>query len=805
MKSILVGSLLLLTFIFSNSSSAQSIYRKSFNDNWNFQLNDGAVRKLNLPHDWSIELPFDSTSPTGTGGGALRGGFGLYEKTFSVSEQDRNKKIYIDFDGVYMNSEVLINGQSVGTRPNGYISFRYDLTPYLKYGKSKNKIVVRVDNGQQPNSRWYSGSGIYRNVWLTSVESVHIDHWGTYVTTPMVTKQSATIQLQTKIANGDRKSKNVVLITTVWNSANQKILEFKKQKTVNEQSSGLLENRFEIKNPQLWSVDNPHLYRIVSRVLVNGTLMDQYQTPLGIRKIHFDIDKGFYLNDQPLKIHGVCNHHDLGSLGTAINKTALHRQLKILKEMGCNAIRTSHNPPAPELLELCDQMGILVMNEAFDMWKISKTKYDYHLYWDEWHKKDLEDLIRRDRNHPSVFVWSVGNEIMEQWENHAGQSGKKILKELCDLVKQLDSTRPTITANNSPESYNLLLQANQTDLIGYNYAHPQWDSVFQHWYRKPFLVTESTSALQTRGRYDMPADSIRRWPLKWDEIFRTGNQDLTCSAYDNCAAPWGSTHEESLKIMEQSPHISGMFVWTGFDYIGEPTPYPWPARSSYFGIIDLAGFPKDVYYLYQSQWTTKPVLHLLPHWNLQGNGNEGWTPGQTIDVKAYYSQADEVELFINGKSQGIRKKEGDAMHVIWRVKYAPGILKAVSRKNGKIILRKQIITSESPFKIVLKVDQNKINADGSDLSFITAKIVDQEGNFVLVANNSITFSIEGPASILSTDNGLQTDLTSFQSKQRKAWKGLCLAIVKAGSQKGIAKISASSKGLKPAHVSINLK
>jgi beta-galactosidase len=796
-------AIIYVLMFFGLFAQAQPVNRKLFNDNWQFKLDDSNNTKenhwisLNLPHDWSIMLPFDSTSPTGNSGGALRGGLGWYKKYFSLPASAKDKKIFIDFDGVYMNSEVIINGTSLGIRPNGYISFRYDLTPYVKFGNEKNTIQVKVDNSKQPNSRWYSGSGIYRNVWLTISNPVHIALWGTYVTTPIVSKKSADIKLQTTIANDIYTNKTITLISLVYDAGGKLIQKKQSEKKIDANAITNIDEQLIIENPVLWNPDRPYLYKIVSKILQNGKVVDEYQTALGIRYFTFDIDKGFFLNGNPLKIRGVCNHHDLGCLGAAMNTRALQRQLQILKEMGCNAIRTSHNPPAPELLQLCDEMGFIVMDEAFDMWKAAKSKYDYHLYWDEWHKKDLQNQILRDRNHPSVFIWSLGNEIMEQWENHGSKNGSAILKELCEIVKSLDSTRPTVTANNSPESHNILLQANQTDLIGYNYSPAKWNSVFQDWYRKPFIIAESTSALATRGSYDMPSDSIRRWPAKWDTAFKNSDKYLTCSAYDNCSTPWGSTHEETLKIVENYPHISGLFIWTGFDYLGEPTPYPWPARSSYFGIVDLAGFPKDAYYMYQSVWTNTPVLHLFPHWN--------HTTNEIVDVWAYYNNADEVELFINGKSQGIRKKSGTDLHVMWRVQYEPGILKAVSRKNGKVVLTKEIKTAGKPAKIVLQADRNIINADGTDLSFITARIIDKNGNFVALANNEINFEIDGNAAIAATDNGLQTDLTSFQSKKRKAWKGLCLAVIKASKQKGIAKIKASSPGLQSATISITLK
>jgi len=363
--------------------------------------------------------------------------------------------------------------------------------------------------------------------------------------------------------------------------------------------------------------------------------------------------------------------------------------------MGCNGIRTSHNPPAPDLLDLCDKMGFIVMDEAFDMWKKGKSKYDYSLDFDKWHKKDLEDQILRDRNHPSVFMWSVGNEIQEQWGKEDERAAiKELTTELHNIVKSLDN-RPTVIANNETNPWNRILEANATDMIGYNYNQNKWaaDSIQKVWGKKPFIVTESVSALQTRGHYDMPSDSIRRWPARWDLPIQNANADWTCSAYENCAAPWGGTHEETLKPFLKNDNVSGMYIWTGMDYIGEPTPYPWPARSSYFGIVDLAGFPKDAYYLYQSLFTKKDVLHLFPHWN--------WKEGQTIDMWAYYNNADEVELFINGKSEGIKKKLNDELHVMWRVQYVPGTVKAVSRKNGKTIAVKEIKTAGAPAKIIL--------------------------------------------------------------------------------------------------------
>lgn len=438
------------------------------------------------------------------------------------------------------------------------------------------------------------------------------------------------------------------------------------------------------------------------------------------------------------------------------------------------------------------------MDEAFDMWKRGKNKYDYHLDFDTWHKKDLTDQLLRDRNHPSVFIWSVGNEIQEQWKENNDTSGAAILRELHGIVKSLDN-RPTVTANNDPNPYNVLLQANVTDLIGYNYNPDKWNAaaVQKAWGRKPFIITESVSALQTRGHYDMPSDSIRRWPRRWDLPVENANADLTCSAYENCSAPWGATHLETLKEFLKNDNVSGMFIWTGFDYIGEPTPYPWPARSSYFGIVDLAGFPKDAYYLYQSVLTSKPMLHLFPHWN--------WKPGQTVDMWAYYNNADEVELFINGQSQGVRSKTGDELRVMWRVTYKPGTVKAVARKNGKVIMMKEIKTAGAPAKIMLTADRNRIKANGEDLSFVTVTIADKNGITVPDAGNLVTFNIRGKGVIAGVDNGLQTDLSSFKANTKNAFNGLALAVVQSTNKAGDIILSATAAGLQGATTVIHTK
>jgi len=782
----------------------------SFNTDWKFYLgeandaavenfNDAAWRHVQLPHDWSIELPFDSASPTGTGGGALRGGIGWYRKTFTLPPTSKGKNIFIDFDGVYCNSEVFINGHSLGIRPNGFISFRYNLTPYLKFDNQANIIAVKVDNSQQPNSRWYSGSGIYRNVWLVTTNTIFVDHWGTSITTAAVTEQSAGVNIKTTINNSNATAARLMVKTSIYDDMQKLVNSTTSDQSFNANEVTALLQHLTVTRPMLWSVEHPHLYKAVTTLQANGKIVDTYTTIFGIRYFNFDANNGFFLNGKSLKIIGVCDHHDLGCLGTAINTRALERQLEILKGMGCNGIRTSHNPPAPELLDLCDKMGFIVMDEAFDMWKKQKNKYDYHLNWDEWHKKDLEDQVLRDRNHPSVFIWSIGNEIPEQWSGRDGadSSGLVIARELAAIIKTLDSTRPITSAMNDPQPRNAIYRSGALDLVGFNYHHRDFKTFPEKFPGQKFIATETVSALQTRGHYDMPSDSIRRWPSRWDKPVTDANADLSCSAYDNCSAPWGSTHEETLKELLKYNFASGMYIWTGFDYIGEPTPYPWPARSSYFGIIDLAGFPKDVYYLYQSLFTSKPVLHIFPHWN--------WKAGQTVDVWAYYNNADEAELFLNGKSLGTKKKMGDDLHVMWRVPYEPGTIKAVSRKNGKTVLEKTIHTAGPAAKLVVSADRNIVHAGGNDLCFVTVKVVDKNGNMVPDADHLIKFELQGNAAIAGVDNGSPVSMESFKANSRKAFNGMCLAVIAPDGKPGSISLKANAEGLSSASVTITAK
>ncbi|MBB3057133.1 beta-galactosidase GalB [Mucilaginibacter gotjawali] len=772
-----------------------------FDKGWRFNLGDvaggekldvkdGTWRVLDLPHDWSIEGKFSKENPATPEGGALPGGIGWYRKTFTVPASAKNKLVYIDFDGVYQKSTVWINGHNLGFRPNGYISFRYDLTPYLNFGGT-NTIAVKVDNSVQPNSRWYSGSGIYRNVWLTTTDKVAVDHWGTYVITPSVTDKAAEVKVVASILNATRAQQPVTITTTLLN-AEGKAVATTTENTVLKDASTRFTQDLKINNPILWSVEKPYLYKVLTKISGKNSA-DSYTTPIGIRYFNFDADKGFSLNGKLMKILGVCDHHDLGSLGAAINTRALERQLQMLKAMGCNGIRTSHNPPAPELLDLCDKMGFIVMDEAFDCWEWQKVKYDYHLYFKEWHKRDLEDQVLRDRNHPSVMIWSIGNEIPQQGDTTA----LRIAPELAGIVHSLDKTRPITTANDNPGKGNKIIQSGAIDLIGYNYHEFDYATFHDRYPGKKFIATETTSGLEMRGHYDMPSDSIRVWPSRYDKPFTDGNPDNSVSAYDNVRPGWGSTHEATWKVMKKYDFLSGMFIWTGWDYLGEPTPYSWPSRSSYFGIIDLAGFPKDVYYMYQSEWTNKTVLHIFPHWN--------WTPGKMVDVWAFYNNADEVELFLNGKSLGTKKKLGEDLHIMWRVKYEPGTLKAVSRKNGKVVLIREIHTAGAPAKIELVADRKNIKADGKDLSFITVKILDKDGNVVPNADNLVNFKVSGPGFIAGVDNGDEVSHDPFKANYRKAFNGLALAIIQTKEKAGNITFTATAAGLKSATTVLQVK
>lgn len=822
---------ILLLFFASCSSKEKGVAGRevsSFNEQWHFYLgdvvdaahptyNDATWRVLNLPHDWAIEGEFSEHHPSGTGGGALPGGVGWYRKSFQLTQAQLEPTTYIDFDGVYMNAEVYINGVLLGKRPNGYLSFRYELTPYLKEGE--NVVAVRVDNSDQPNSRWYSGCGIYRNVWLTRVYKIHVEQWGTYVTTPLVSEAEAVFAIETKLRSQLIEPALVELHSILKDERGSVVASTVDSVTLQPTATTPFKQSLRLVNPLLWSIKTPHLYTLHTEVYSNGLLIDNYETTTAARYFHFDAQKGFFLNGESVKINGACMHHDLGCLGSAVNYRAIERQLEILKAMGCNGIRTAHNQPAPELLELCSKMGFIVMDETFDMWRKRKTQNDYARYFDEWYERDLRDMMLRDRNHPSIFMWCVGNEVLEQWTDASADTlsleeanlllnfkrdasmlanseelsvNSLLCQQLVGIIKSYDTTRPVTAGCNEPSPNNHLFKSGALDIIGFNYHDDWFAGVPENFPGKPFIVSESVSGLMTRGYYRMPSDETILCPERWDIPYY--DSSFACSSYDNCHVPWGNSHEGTLKLVKENEFISGQYIWTGFDYLGEPTPYGWPARSSYFGIVDLAGFPKDIYYLYQSEWSDETVLHLFPHWN--------WQVGETIDLWAYYNQADEVELFVNGVSQGTKQKTSDQFHVMWRVTYQPGTIKAISRKNGVVVAQKEIHTAGPVAQIRLTPDRSEISADGKDLLFVTVELLDEAGNLSPHADNLVNFEVSGAGFIAGVDNGNQTSLEPFKASYRKAFNGKCLVVIQNNGSAGQVQLNATSVGLKEASLTL---
>ena len=814
------------------SVSVEARQRQNFDADWLFILadtasmskpdyNDKAWRRLNLPHDWSIEGDFMASAPAGAGGGALQGGVGWYRKHFRVEDHGADQLYFIQFDGVYMNSTVYINGHELGTRPYGYISFEYDISPWLN-PSGDNVIAVRVDNGEQPNCRWYSGSGIYRHVYLLRTEKVHVAQWGVFVKPRLNARMNkADIDVEVEVENC---LKGVKVENTLLDAEGRVVGRSKASLASAPSSSGksVFKSSLKLSNPHLWDIASPYIYTVRTEVKVDGRVVDTYDTTTGIRTFKFDAQKGFSLNGKSMKINGVCQHHDLGCLGAAINEDALYRQLRMLREMGANSVRCSHNPPAPELLAMCDTMGLIVMDESFDMWHRKKTQYDYSRYFDQWYERDLTDLVRRDRNHPSILVWSIGNEVLEQWSSSGSDeltieqanlvlnfghdasqlatSGEKsvntlLAERLADIVRALDDSRPITAGCNEPDPNNHLFKGNAMDIIGYNYHNYCVEDVPKKFPGKPFIFTESNSALMTRGYYVNPSDSIIKAPVEWWLPYT--DPSFQCSAYDNCRASWGNHHEETWDLIKHNDFICGQYIWTGWDYIGEPTPYGFPARSSYFGIIDLAGFPKDIYYFYQSEWTDQPVLHLFPHWN--------WIPGQQVDMWCYYNQADEVELYVNGRSQGVRRKGEHDYHVMWRVTYQPGEVKVVARKNGTEVRSQVIRTAGAPHHLRLSVDKPVIKADGTGMAFVTVEVVDCDGNLCPNAENQVFFSLDGDASIAGVDNGCQFSMERFKDNKRKAFYGKCLAVVQSGKRADTIRLTAKAVDLEPATIEIKSK
>ncbi|MDP4179716.1 MAG: glycoside hydrolase family 2 TIM barrel-domain containing protein [Bacillota bacterium] len=758
---------------------------QSFDEGWKFYkgdvsngqttaFNDSSWSNVTLPHDWSIYNTFNKSSAAGGGGGYLDGGIGWYRKTFTVPSNYSGKKVFIEFDGAYMNSQIWINGTLLGTRPYGYISFEYDLTPYLNIGGS-NVVAVKLNNNQ-PTSRWYSGSGIYRNVWLTAIDPVHVAYCGMFVTTPTVNSSSAIANVSTKVLNMGSSAKSASLTTTILDASGTKVAS-DKSSAVNMAANGnnTFSQNLSVSNPHLWSPASPYLYTVQTEVVVDGNVVDTYKSTMGFRYFNFSNTTGFSLNGVNMKINGVCLHHDLGALGAAVNYRAIERELQIMKDMGCNAIRTSHNPPDPQMLEICDRLGLLVMDEAFDCWETGKVANDYHLYFKSWAQTDLQAMVTRDRNHPSIIMWSVGNEIPSPTTTTATS--------LRNWVRAIDTTRPVtwgcFAVNMGDVNYQAV--ASVLDLVGYNYfpymydgghnSHPEWK----------MFGSETSSAVRSRGIYKTPTNQ--------NILSGADNQ---CSSYDNSVVSWGNSAESSYTEINKRNYMAGEFIWTGFDYIGEPTPYGWPAKSSYFGIVDTCGFPKDIYYFYQSKWSTKPMVHILPHWN--------WSSGTTVQVWAY-SNCDTVELFLNGTSLG-SKSVGSSLHLSWNVPWTAGTLRAKGTKGGTVVYD-EVVTAGAPSKVLLKPDRTTIAADGKDLVYIETDIADTNNVVVPTATNTVNFSISGPGVIVGVDNGNAPSTEPYKSNSRTAFSGKCLVIVQPTKASGTIVVTANSGGLSSASVTIN--
>ncbi len=692
-----------------------------------------------------------------------------------------------------------MNGHELGHRPYGYASFAFDLTPHLRYGDEANVLAVRL-TPEEHSSRWYPGAGIYRNVWLDVTGPAHVAEWGTYITTPEVSDAKATVSVKTEVQNQLEIETGIVLRSSVLDESGKLVSKTSSEVTqISPGATRTIAEALTIAKPQRWDMDHPYLYTLVSEVLDGNRVLDKYSSPFGVRTIAFDREKGFLLNGKTHKLHGVCLHHDLGALGAAVNRRATERQLEIMKTSGVKAIRTSHNPPSPELLEYCDRLGLVVMDESFDMWRIAKVPNGYSKYFDPWSERDLRDMVRRDRNHPSIIMWSIGNEIPEQ----KSADGWKEAKRLTDFFHEEDPTRPTTSAFNNWDDAIRNHLADNVDVPGFNYKPMRYEQIMKEHPNWVIYGSETASCVSSRGVYHLPLAKYEKHPSH------------QISSYDIIAPPWAYCPDVEFTYQDRFPNVLGEFVWTGFDYIGEPTPYfdwggssdqDWPARSSYFGMVDLAGFPKDRYFLYQSQWTTKPMVHILPHWNWEGR------EGQNIPVMAY-TNADEVELFLNGKSLGKKKRFSESVEIpvgpnvsedkkfttkyrlLWQVPYEPGTLKAVAYSASKQVAEQEIRTAGAPTKIVLVPDRKVIHADGDDLSFVTVRIEDKDGNLCPLADNLVHFTVTGAGEIAAVDNGNAATVEPFHADHRTAFNGLALLIVRSRSQAGKIHVAAIGTGL----------
>nr|WKN35435.1 beta-galactosidase GalB [Tunicatimonas sp. TK19036] len=782
-------------------------------------FDDSAWEQVELPHDWAIKGPFQEGWEAKVGGGMGRlpsHGVAWYRKKLNISQADAGKSIFLQVDGAMSYAMVWLNGHLVGGWPYGYNSWQLDLTPYLEPG-GDNQLAIRIDNPPS-SARWYPGGGIYRNVWLIKTNPVHVAQWGTFLTSSKVSETSAVVNRGIKIANDGDSERTVEVITEIYtlDDALQPIggavATFPSTTTtIPAHETTASKDSIVIQNPNLWGpppTQQPHLYLAVSKVYADDKLVDEYATRFGIRDLKFDAEKGVIVNGEPIPIQGVNQHHDLGALGAAFNVRAAERQLEILREMGCNAIRMAHNPPAPELLDLTDRMGFLVVDEIFDVWERKKTPLDFHLIFPDWYEPDIRSFIRRDRNHPSVIMWSYGNEVGEQYTE---EEGAALARKLRNIVANEDSSRPSTVSMNFakpgmqfPEPIELISLNYQGEGIRNTpaYSHlkgittdPLYPSFHEAFPDRMIVSSETASALSTRGTYLFPVFGGISAPSEDG----AGGDPKTqyVSAYELYTAAFGSSADKVFSSQDHHPYVAGEFVWTGWDYLGEPTPY-YLSRSSYSGIIDLAGFKKDRFYLYQSRWRPElPMVHILPHWN--------WPErvGEVTPVHIFTS-GDEVELFLNGESLGRKKKGEYEYRLRWDdVTYEPGELIAVAYRNGEVWAEDTVTTTGKPAMLVASADRDEIRPDGKDLAFVTIRVTDEHGLTVPIANHEITFSIEGPGEIIATDNGDPSDMVAFSSLKRKAFSGLALAIVRFNpGSSGEITVTANAPGLEQGTVII---
>jgi len=777
-------------------------------------FDDSAWRALDLPHDWAIEGPFRQDLPGDTGKLPFATA-GWYRKRFALPAEDAGRRLILEIDGAMSYPLVWLNGEFVGGWAYGYTSFHLDLTPYAKPG-GENVLVVRLDN-QHESSRWYTGAGLYRNVWLTKTGPIHVGQWGTFVTTPKVSAESALVSIEVRTVNDTPAAADLAIHAEIFalDAADRKSAAAVSRGEpvtlrVPSRRESSITQTLEVTSPRLWSVGAPHRYVAVTTITRGDEIVDRVETPFGIRTIAFDADRGFLLNGEVVRLQGVCLHHDLGALGAAINVRAIERQLEILREMGCNAIRTAHNPPAPEFLDACDRMGFLVYNEAFDCWAKGKGRNDYHRFFADWHEADLRALVRRDRNHPSVFMWSIGNEVVEQWGDDSHEAWR-LATRLAGIVREEDRTRPVSNANHAGEmGFNGVQHA--LDATGFNYRIETYALFRARNPAIPLYGSETAATISSRGEYYFPVSEVRTDP--------NARANFQVSSYGYSAESWASGTEPEWRAADAVPGYAGEFVWSGFDYLGEPQPYshdatillnfsspearermarqlaengriPVPSRSSYFGIVDLAGLPKDLFFLYQARWRPDhPMAHILPHWT--------WPEreGEVTPVHVFTS-GDEAELFLNGRSLGRRKKGPGEYRLRWDdVRYAPGEVKVVATRNGQPWAEAVRRTAGAPAQVALAPDRATCRADGADLVFVTVDIHDAAGVLAPRADNLVRFSLQGPGDIIATDNGNPTSFESFQAPQRKAFNGRAVVIVRTrAGQPGTLVLRAESDGL----------